>query len=103
MGAPGVKESQIERRMTERIRDRGGLCLKWASPGSGGVPDRIVFLPGGRVVFVELKAAGGRLSDLQRWQHWRLQGMGAEVRTLYGLDEAMAFVDEVLPEGGKGL
>lgn len=54
-----------------------GLCLKWVCPGFAGVPDRIVLLPGGRIVFVELKKPkGGKVSKLQKWWRQRLQGLG---------------------------
>lgn len=63
-------EKDIEKKLVDTIRKRGGLCLKWVCPGWAGVPDRIVLLPGGRIVFVELKRPkGGTLSERQKW--WR--------------------------------
>ena len=49
-------ESAIEGRLRDRVKLLGGRCLKFVSPGQNGVPDRIILLPGGRVVFAELKA-----------------------------------------------
>ncbi len=60
-------EKDIERYFCRRVKAIGGYAFKWVSPGQRGVPDRIVLLPGGKVWFVELKAAGGRLSALQRF------------------------------------
>ena len=61
-------EKDIERALVEKVKQHGGYCLKWVCPGWSGVPDRIVILPGGRVVFVELKRPkGGRLSPMQKW------------------------------------
>ena len=40
------------------VKRRSGICLKWVSPGFDGVPDRIVFLPGRHIGFVEVKAPG---------------------------------------------
>lgn len=36
----------------------GVRCLKFESPGFTGVPDRIILLPGAKVIFVELKQPG---------------------------------------------
>ena len=50
-----MKESQIERRLVEGVKRLGGMCLKFVSPGTLGVPDRIIITAKGRVIFVELK------------------------------------------------
>ena len=41
-------EKDVERALVRLVRQHGGLCLKWICPGWGGVPDRILLLPGGR-------------------------------------------------------
>ena len=60
-----MKESEIEARLVRGVKALGGVAYKFVSPGNVGVPDRVVVLPGGRVIFVELKAEGGRLSPMQ--------------------------------------
>lgn len=92
-----MKESAIEARLVRLVRSRGGLCFKFVSPGNPGVPDRIVITPEGRTVYVELKTEVGRLAAIQKWQHAEMRKRGAEVRTLKGLDQVLAFVEEVLP------
>ena len=59
-------ERDIERYLVRRTIEHGGKAYKWVSPGRVGVADRIVLLPGGVVWFVEVKAAKGRLSPLQK-------------------------------------
>lgn len=54
-----MKESEIEARLVRGVKALGGVAYKFVSPGNVGVPDRVVVLPGGRVIFVELKAEGG--------------------------------------------
>lgn len=59
------REKDIEALIGAEVRKRGGLWLKWVSPGTDGVPDRILILPDGRLIFVELKTARGRPSPVQ--------------------------------------
>lgn len=90
-----MKESAIEARLVRMVRDRGGLCYKFVSPGNPGVPDRIIITPDGRSVYVELKTEIGRLANIQKWQLEELRKRGADVRVLRGLEEVKGFVEEV--------
>ncbi|MCI7807973.1 VRR-NUC domain-containing protein [bacterium] len=90
-----MKESTIEARLVREVKKRGGLCYKFTSPGSPGVPDRIVILPGGVTVYVELKTEIGRLAKIQKWQIEELRKRGATVRVLKGMDQVLAFLEEV--------
>ncbi len=92
-----MKESAIEAKLVRMVRDMGGLCFKFVSPGNPGVPDRLIILPGGRVVFVELKTEVGRLANIQKWQLEEMRRRGADVRVLKGLEQVKAFVEEVMP------
>lgn len=77
MAENNVMERDIEYKLTKMVRNHGGLCLKWVCPGWSGVPDRIILLPGGRVVFAEIKRPrGGRLSLLQRTWAEKLTALG---------------------------
>ncbi len=85
-----MTESSFERFVLRLVKSCGGLALKWVSPGCTGVPDRVCFFPGGRVVFIELKRPGrvGGLSPRQQKMIARLRGLGAEVWVLRSADEA---------------
>lgn len=87
-----MREAEIERWLGKRVP---GMYLKFVSPGDAGVPDRILILPGGRIIFIELKTARGQLSPLQTYQILRLREMGAEVRVIRGMTEAEAFAREL--------
>lgn len=92
-----MRESEIEKRMGQMIKKRGGLYYKFVSPSNPGVPDRIVITPGGRIIFVELKTEIGKLANIQKWQIEQMRNRGADVRKIYGWDQAKAFVEEVMP------
>lgn len=70
-------ERDIEKKLRKLVEKYDGLCLKWICPGWSGVPDRIVLLPGGTVLFIETKRPNnGRISELQTWWARRLQRLG---------------------------
>ena len=92
-------EKEIERRMVQTVKARGGLCYKFVSPNNPGVPDRIIITPDGRVIFVELKTEIGRLARLQKWQISEMQKRGADVRVANGWPAVKALLEEVIPDG----
>jgi hypothetical protein len=79
-------ERRIEQRLVARARSAGGLAIKWVAPSMSGVPDRIVFLPGGRIFFVELKAPGKTTTALQDRVIGILQSLGAEVHVVDSME-----------------
>lgn len=84
-------EKRVEAALDREVRKIGGLTYKWA-PTRSGLPDRIVVLPGGRIEFVELKAKGGTISDLQRSVHDQLAQRGAAVHVVWSVEQAKALV-----------
>jgi len=76
-------ESRVEEWLKSQTEKRGGMYLKFTSPGNIGVPDRII-LRDGKVYFVELKQEHGRLSPIQKAQISRMQECGATVFVVYG-------------------
>jgi ubiquinone/menaquinone biosynthesis C-methylase UbiE len=70
------------------LERHGGLCLKWVCPGWSGVPDRIVLLPGGRIMFVETKRPkDGKLSAMQKWWLKKLRGLGFDVWVVWRFED----------------
>lgn len=93
-------ENAIEKKLRARVKAHGGRCLKWVSPGEAGVPDRIVLLPGGRIVFVETKRPkGGKLSPLQNYWGRTLKGLGFETWVVWNAGDLADFEKKVL--GGE--
>lgn len=93
-----MREADVERYFVRKVREAGGLPLKFAPPGWAGAPDRIVLLPGGRVVFVELKAPGKKMRPLQVKRAETLEGLGFQVYCLDSKEAVTAFVSEVCHE-----
>jgi hypothetical protein len=84
-------EKDIEKLFRDEIKKAGGKAYKFTSPGNDGVPDRIVMLPDGRIVFVELKTDTGKLSKLQELQCRQIAELGQTVKVLHGLAEVRDF------------
>ena len=85
-------EKVIETKLRKMVENSGGLCLKWVCPGWSGVPDRIILMPGGRVIFAETKRPkGGRVSKLQRWWKSKLEQLGFNCWLIYDADDLELF------------
>ena len=57
-----MRENKIEKALRDKVKSQGGKCWKFVSPGTDGVPDRLVLLYKGKIGFVEVKAPGEELS-----------------------------------------
>jgi hypothetical protein len=76
-----VRERDIEaylRDETKKLTVNGvsAKAYKFVSPGNDGVPDRLLALPTGQAVFVELKAPGKKSTELQRKKQQELADLG---------------------------
>nr|DAM27364.1 MAG TPA: Nuclease [Caudoviricetes sp.] len=74
-----MREQNIEKYLTERMKKIGGKSYKWVSPGNSGVPDRLIIFPDGQIVFVELKAPGNTPTKRQRFVHRELRKLNCNV------------------------
>ena len=92
-----MNEKSLERKLKREIERRGGVCWKFTSPGTAGVPDRVCIMPGGRVLFVELKGDDGRLQPIQAARIQQMRELGADVRVLRGDLEEISDVLQTPP------
>lgn len=74
-----VSEKVIEQYLVESAKQNGLLCLKYSNPNQSGYPDRLLVLPSGRVIWVELKSKGRKPTKLQQLRHERLACMDHRV------------------------
>lgn len=87
-----MRESQIEQYLIDAVTYKGGEIRKLQWIGRRGAPDRVVMLPGGRLIWVECKAPAMKPEPHQLREHNRMRLMGQRVEVVDSFDR----VDEVL-------
>ena len=91
-------ESQLERKLYDKIKHLGGLPLKFISPGRAGVPDRIVLMPGGKVYFVEMKSSVGQTSIIQDYVFKKFSELGFKVHIINSVESLKNFLSVITDE-----
>ena len=98
-----VREREIEGYLRRRVEQAGGRCVKFIPDVDNGMPDRVVMLPGGVLLWVETKKPkGGKVSSLQREQHRRLRALGQRVEVVWTKEDADALLSELTPAAPQG-
>lgn len=90
-----MRESVIERKLVTEVKKRGGLAVKFVSPGLDGVPDRLVLFPGGKIAFVELKAPGKNMRPIQERRARQLTALGFRVYCVDNNEMIGGVLDEI--------
>ncbi|QJC22021.1 VRR-NUC domain-containing protein [Arcanobacterium buesumense] len=91
-----MNEKHIEKHFKRLIEKHGGLCLKFVSPGTQGVPDRIIITPTGHITFAELKAPGKKPRPAQANMIRKLEKLGATVHIIDSITKAEETAHEIL-------
>lgn len=94
IGEKKDSEKTLEHSLAEKIRRRGGICLKLQGNMYAGMPDRLILLPGGRAVFVELKSEGIKPRKLQLIRHEELRALGFKVFVIDTHEKLTQFLNE---------
>lgn len=90
-----MREKIIEQKLVTAVKKHGGICPKFVSPGFDGMPDRLMLLPNGRFVFVEVKAPGEKPRPLQLARHRLLSRLGFRVYVLDSEEQIGGIIDAV--------
>ncbi len=75
-----IREASLEKWLKKVVDQRGGRCIKLVR--SIGIPDRLILLPKGKVVFIELKTPLNDLQPLQIWWMQQIINLGFEAACL---------------------
>ena len=90
-----MNEKVFERSLRQKVKKLGGSAIKFASPFYTGMPDRIVFMPGGRIWFAEIKSPGQQLSPRQRIVSGELAKLGHEVHVINSQESLDQFLNTI--------
>lgn len=88
-------EKSIEQALTKEVKKRGGLALKFISPGMIGVPDRLILMKGGKLAFIELKAPKKKMRPLQIKRKRQLEVLGFLVYCIDNKEQIGGVLDEI--------
>ena len=88
-----MREREIEGYFVVEMLTLGHEVRKVKWIGRNGAPDRLVLLPEGRSLWVELKAPGGRLRPAQVREHERLRAKGQWVEVIDSIARVDALIE----------
>ena len=91
-----MREKTIEKKLVQAVKNEGGMCPMLVSPGTDGMPDRMVLLPEARIGFVEVKAPGAKPRPLQERRHEQLRELGFQVSVLDDPEQIPGIIEEIL-------
>jgi hypothetical protein len=91
-------EKHLERKLIKAVKAAGGIAPKFTSPGTDGMPDRILLFPGGRLAFVEVKRHGQKPTPLQMARHGMLRKLGFLVYVLDDETQINQILEGVMPD-----
>lgn len=94
-----AREKTIEQKLVKAVKATGGMCLKFVSPGTNAVPDRIILIALGKIAFVEVKAPGEKPRPLQVARIRQIRNLGFKVFVLDDENQIEAIIDEIVGGG----
>lgn len=90
-------EKQIETYLREEAKRKGAIAMKVQTDYLAGMPDRLLILPSGGVVWVEVKAPKGRLREIQRVTHQKLRSLQQKVHIVRSVEECKTLLEKYIP------
>ena len=88
-------EKVIERKLVERVKRAGGLCIKLLTSQYIGLPDRLCLFPNGKIIFVELKSTGQKPRKIQVFVHNKLRSLGFQVEVIDSIEGVESLISKI--------
>ena len=88
-------ERLVESYLKAKCKENGFLCEKFTSPSQRSVPDRLITLPTGKMVFVECKATGKTPTLAQLNDHSKRSKMNCDVYVVDSYDGVAALIEQL--------
>lgn len=88
-----MRESKIEKTVSDYARSKGWLVYKFCAPGNRAVPDKI-FMRSSVMFYIEFKAPSKKPTKLQEKVAERIRKEGFEVHTVDNIEDGKTIVDE---------
>lgn len=88
-------EKYLERKLNEAVKRLGGESIKLEARLRAGLPDRMLLLPNGLIVFVELKTKGKKPTRIQTLTHDRFRELGYWVEVIDNYNSLLKFIENV--------
>ena len=89
-----MRESVIEKKVSDYATSKGWLVYKFSSPNTRAVPDKI-FMRDGVVFFIEFKAPGKLPTKLQYANHNRITAHGVSVFVIDDIEDGKNIINGI--------
>ena len=105
VGRAKVLEKHEEAKLVRELKRLGIHHIKLTSPGRRGLPDRLILLPEGKAVFIELKAPGreGKLSPNQEIEISRLKLLSFPLLVSSDAAECVEWILQFIRDTSNGM
>ncbi len=88
-------EKKLERLLCVEVKNKlKGWAIKFLPFQVSGLPDRIVLLPQGRMLFVEVKTTGEKTRPIQEVIHRKLRNLGFRVEVVDTSEQITKLINE---------
>lgn len=88
-------EKLIEKKLTQEVKNVGGMSIKLIPLHLIGLPDRLLLFPGSKIVFAETKTTGDKPRLIQIKVMDKIRSLGFEVRVIDSTKGILNLINDV--------